>query len=315
MDKLPTDTPPTVTKPATSGAMPRGFRDIVESLRPDSSFWRRFMALGVEHGPEAFVRYSPPVFGLAFAAGMPAVRERVRTSLRRMLGPLPPLEEARTIAGIFANYASSLTEAMLLGTGRGYGIVSCAFGVENYEACVAEGKGIIIATAHTAGWEAAGPMLSRARKREVVVVMARERDERARALQDELRTRAGVKIVHIGETAFDALPLLRHLKQNAVVAMQIDRVPQGMRSRTVNLSGEPWQVPEGPLQIAALSGAPIMPVFTRRLDFMTYEAIAHTPIHLPRRPTPAELDAAAQKLADTMAAFVRRYPTQWFNFA
>jgi len=292
-----------------------GVRDLVEKLRPDSSFWRRTMAAGVEHGPDVVLRWSPPVFGLFFAATLPGMRERVRTNLRRVLGVQPPLEEARMVAAVFANYASSLTEAMLLGTSRGYGLISSAFGVENYEACVAEGKGLVIATAHTAGWEAAGPMLSRARKRDVVVVMARERDERARALQDELRTRAGVRVVHIGETAFDALPLLRLLKQDCVVAMQIDRVPAGMRARTVDVEGTAWQVPEGPLQIAALSGAPIMPVFTRRLGFMAYEAMAHPPIRLPRRPTPAELDEAALKLATAMTSFIRKHPTQWFNFA
>lgn len=294
----------------------QGIRQIAQSLRPDSAFLRRLMVGGVTHGPEALLRYGPPLFGLAFGAALPAVRERVRANLVRVLGPRPPLEELRDVAAVFTNYARCLTEAMLLGTprGRDLGLLSYARGVEHYDACVAEGKGIVIATAHTGGWEVSGPMLGKVRARNVVVVMARERDERARALQDELRERSGVKVVHIGETAFDALPLLRHLKQNDIVAMQIDRVPPGMRARTVSLLGQPWQVPEGPLMIAALSGAPIMPVFTRRLGFMHYEALVHAPIHVPRRPTPADLDTAAQRLMDQLGAFLRAHPTQWFHF-
>jgi lauroyl/myristoyl acyltransferase len=294
--------------------MARKLLDLATAMRPDSSFWRRFMAAGIRHGPDALLRYSPPLFGLAFAAALPQTRERVRTNLRRILGPRPATTEAADIASVFINYASSLTEAMALGTNRGDGIVSRGIGVEYYESCLAQGKGVIIATAHTGGWEAAGPMMSKVHPGEVFVVMARERDPKARALQDELREKAGVRVVHIGETAFDALPLLRRLQQNAIVAMQIDRIPPGMRGRAVTLFGEPWQAPEGPLLLAALSGAPIMPVFTRRLGFLNYEFRAHPPIRLPRRPTPAELDAAAQQMMDALGAFLRENPTQWFNF-
>ena len=34
---------------------------------------------------------------------------------------------------------------------------------------------------------------------------------------------SGVSIVHIGETALDALPLLRHVRAGGLVALQIDR--------------------------------------------------------------------------------------------
>jgi phosphatidylinositol dimannoside acyltransferase len=297
--------------------MQSGIRKMAEELRPDSAFLRRLMVQAVTDGPEALLRYGPLLFGPAFGAALRDKRERVRRNLRLILGPRPPLDELVDIAAVFANYASCLTEAMLIGTprGRALGLLSYAIGADNFEACVAEGKGIIIATAHLGGWEVSGPMLRKVRAKNVVVVMARERDERARAMQDELRARSGVKVVHIGETALDALPLLRHLKQEDVVAMQIDRVPPGMRARAVTLCGQPFQVPEGPLTIAALSGAPIMPVFTRRLGFMHYEAKVLPPIHVPRRPTPADLDSAAQRLMDDLGAFLRENPTQWFHFA
>lgn len=294
--------------------MALGLSDLAERFRFDSSFWRSVMAASIERGPDSFLRVAPTVVGVGFGLGLAEHRTFVLENLRRLLGKRSALEEARDVAAVFANYAHCLTEAMLLGTNRGYGLVSNANGVENYEATLKAPKGMIIATAHTGGWEAAGPMLSRARKREVVVVMARERDERARQMQDEMRERAGVKVVHIGDTAFDALPLLRFLKQDAVVAMQIDRVPEGMRARSVTLDGSTWQVPEGPLQIAALSGAPILPVFTRRTGFMAYEANAYPPIFLPKRPTADELDNAALTLASTMVRFLQKNPTQWFHF-
>jgi lauroyl/myristoyl acyltransferase len=272
------------------------------------------MAAGVRHGPEPFLQYSPPFFGMAFAAALPKARQLVRANLRRVMGRRPPLEEMVNVAAVFSNYASCLTEAMLLGSGRGAELVPRSQGIERYHACAAEGRGVIIATAHTGGWEIAGPVLSGVHPAEVIIVMRRERDERARAIQDEARSRAGVKVVHIGDSPFDALPLLRHLRGGAVVAMQIDRAYPGMRSREVKFVGAPWQAPEGPLTLSALSGAPILPIFMRRVGFMEYEAVVEPPIRLPRRPTEAEMDGAAQEMTGAMERFVRAYPTQWFHF-
>ncbi|MEZ4293542.1 MAG: lysophospholipid acyltransferase family protein [Polyangiaceae bacterium] len=288
-------------------------RELVERLRSDSAFWRRLMRAGVEHGPEAWVKYSPPLWGLGFWAALPKTRRIVRDNLRRVLGPRATAQEAREVAAVFANYASCLTEAMLL-DGRRYAMASLPRGVEKYQACAAEGRGVIIVTAHTAGWEFAGSVMRSVHPGEVWVVMQRERDEHARAIQDRARERAGVKVAHIGESAFDALPLLHALRRNAVVAMQLDRVPPGMRHRTARLPGGAWRIPEGPLTLAAVSGAPLLPIFTRRLAFMQYEAEVMDPIRIARRPTGEQLDLAAQAMANAMHDFIGRHPTQWFHF-
>lgn len=284
-----------------------------DALRTDSLFWRRAMTAGVAFGPDPWVRYSPPVFGVAFGAALHDKRRAVRANLRRILGPRPPVEELVDVAGVFANYASCLTEALLLASRR-YELTTRSRGVEHYFDAAKDDKGVIVATAHTAGWEIAGPVLSGVHPADVVVVMQRERDERARALQDEARARSGVKVVHVGDSPLDALGLVTHLRKRSVIALQIDRVPYGVRRREVPFFGAPWSLPEGPLSIAALSGAPLLPVFTRRIGFMEYEAIVAPPIRLPRRPTPAELDAAALALVAAMEDFVRAYPTQWFHF-
>ena len=288
-------------------------RELGELRRFDSGLWRRIMRAGIQHGPEPFVKYSPPVIGLGFWAGLPRARRIVQGNLRRVLGPRPAWQEASDTAAVFATYASCLTEAMLL-DGRRYAMASLPRGVERYQACAAEGRGVIIVTAHTAGWEFAGSVMRSVHPGEVWVVMQRERDEHARAIQDRARERAGVKVAHIGESAFDALPLLHALRRNAVVAMQLDRVPPGSRYRTAELPGGAWRIPDGPLTLAAVSGAPILPIFTRRLGFMQYEAEVAEPIRIARKPTPEQLDTAAQAVANAMHAFIRKHPTQWFHF-
>jgi KDO2-lipid IV(A) lauroyltransferase len=121
-------------------------------------------------------------------------------------------------------------------------------------------------------------------------------------------------VAYVGDDPLESLGLLSHLRRGGVVALQLDRLPPGMRGLAGELFGAPFGVPEGPFRLAAVSGAPIVPVFTRRVGYMEYEVDVGPPVRLPRRPSPAELDAAAGRVLGAMEAFVRANPTQWFHF-
>lgn len=282
--------------------------------RHDSVLWRRAVSAGVTYGPDALVRYSPPLFGLAFAAALPHHRHLVEKNLRLALGPRPRLRELADVAGLFVNYAGSLTDAFVAGTDRHAPLTVTCVDEGPVSEAVREGKGMIIATAHTGGWQVAGLQLQSLLGADMMVVMGPERDPRAQALSDAVRARAGVRVAHLGEDPLGVLALLGHLRRGGIVAMQMDRLPQGMRGRKSELFGEPFSVPEGPLRLAAASGAPIVPVFTRRLGYMAYEVQVAPAVRLPRRPAPADLDAAARAVLQAMEIFVRENPTQWFHF-
>ena len=169
-------------------------------------------------------------------------------------------------------------------------------------------------TAHVGPWELSAQLLGQHLSADVVLVMEREPNAEARELQDGWRSERGLRVLHVGAHATDALPLIAHLKQGGVAAMQMDRVPPSGRVLEVSLFGQPFQVPEGPFRLAALSGAQVVPVFARRVGFFEYELSVAEPIALGRRPSPEELRQAGQTAADAMQAFVRQSPTQWFHF-
>jgi KDO2-lipid IV(A) lauroyltransferase len=189
------------------------------------------------------------------------------------------------------------------------------WGEQFFHDAVSDGRGIIFATAHTAGWETVGPLLSRHHKLSVMIAEERERDAIARAIQDDARRASGLLVAHVGDDPLSALPLVQHLRGGGVVALQIDRAPPQLRTRAVTLFGAPATMPEGPLRLAMLTGAPVLPIFAGRTGYREYEVVAHPPIRLSRRATGHELDAAAQALADAMQSFVRARPTQWFHFS
>lgn len=281
----------------------------------DSALWRRAFRAGVVYGPEPFVRYSPLAFGLFFGAALGRARANVIENLRRALGPRPRHVELADAARVFMNFACSMTDAFAVAEGQRHLLLAERKHDEHFTRALEAGKGVIAATAHTGGWQVASAIVKKHHPgADMVIVMHRERDARAQRVQDQARDRAGIRVLHVGDDPLDALPVLGHLRRGGVVAVQIDRVPAGMRGRRVRLFGEPWQIPEGALMLSALSGAPIVPAFTRRLGYLSYEIFTLPAIRLPRRPAEADLDAAGQALADAMAAFVRDNPTQWFHF-
>jgi len=148
-----------------------------------------------------------------------------------------------------------------------------------------------------------------------MMVMQRERDASARELSDSGRlAHGGLDIVHVGEDPLASLPLLRQLRAGGVVAMQVDRVPRGMSARRVTLFGRPGAVPEGPLRLAQLTGAPIVPVFSARSGHRRYAVYVRDPVTVSRHADDNEIDTAAQRLADALGEFVSAHPTQWFPF-
>ncbi len=277
-------------------------------------FWRRLARFGAAHMPEWWMRYSPPFFGLAAAIAVPRARKAVASNLERIRGPKTRARNALEIAETFATYASCLSEVLSYGSKNAQRPELVLHGKRNMTEALAPKKGVVVVTAHTAGWDVAGPVFGDDHQVDLVMVMERERDDHARRVHDSARSASGLSFVHVGDDPMASLPLLRHLRRGAVVAIQIDRVPPSMRGREVRLFERAARVPEGPIRLAQMTGAPIVPMFCARLEFRRYLAEAMPAIQVPRHATEAELDAVAQQLADAMAAFLRRYPTHWFHF-
>lgn len=283
------------------------------ALSLDGAFWRRWARLGAR-GPTWFSRWAPPVIGVAFAALAHAPRRSIVGNLRRVRGRRGVFPDAVDVARTFATYASCLTEALSTGLEGREAPEVVVTGQAHVDDALSDKRGLLLVTAHTAGWEIVGALVGRRRGLRVLVAERAEPDAQASAIQDEVRQGHGVHVAHIGAEPFAGLALMRRLREGGAVALQIDRVPAGVRARRVTLFGEPANMPEGPLRLAMLTGAPIVPIFTRRTGHRRYEIAAHRPIRLARSEADGRLDAAAQEIAGALEAFARAHPTQWFHF-
>jgi len=260
------------------------------------------------------VRYGPPGFAFAFALALPGVRERVRQNLRAVLGPRPYREELVDVFRTFSHFASCLTEALALGARPPREVACTVEGAHHLEQALARSRGVIVVTAHTGAWETAGPLLKRALGVDILIAMEREPDEKARAIQDRTRERAGVRIAHVGTEPLAALPLFTHLRRGGVLGVQIDRAPPAMRSISVRLFDVPARVPSGPFWLARATGAPIVPVFAFRRGHFRYEISIGAPREVSRDASLERLGEVAQDMAAEMERFIRLHPTHWFHF-
>ncbi len=279
-----------------------------------SSAWRRLAYGGARYGPNFWVAYSPVFFGALFACLLADDRARIRASLRLTRGVRGRLLEHADVLRTFVTYAHCLAESLAADRSEARDAQPTVLGAEHLRAALADGRGAVVVTAHTGAWDAAARWLARDHRGRVLLVMAREADPAARALQDEVRKRVGVSVAHVGEHPLEALPVLRHLRAGGIVALQLDRVSSGATAIDTSLLGERFAVPAGPFHLARLGGAPIVPVFTRRLGYFRYEVEIRPPIRIAAGNGRERMLEAAARATEEMGRFLHRNPTQWFHF-
>lgn len=277
-----------------------------------SAFLRRMAHWGALKGPRGLLRWGPRPIAAAMGLVLPQVRQRIVRNLRRVGGERAPWREQLDVLETLGNYGACFAEAMAANREDAVPRVEVRDN-ERLKAALGRG-GVVIVTAHVGPWEMTAQLLGSDLAANVVLVMEPEPNAQARELQDRWRSERGLRVLHVGAHATDALPLIAHLKKGGVAAMQMDRIPPSGRVLTPTVFDSPFFVPEGPFRLAALSGASVVPVFARRSGFFQYELSVAKPITLARRPSPEELLAAAQRAADAMQDRIRESPTQWFHF-
>jgi lauroyl/myristoyl acyltransferase len=146
--------------------------------------------------------------------------------------------------------------------------------------------------------------------------MARESNTTMQDYAREMRERAGVRVIYSDTSVFSALNMIRALRQNEIVAIQLDRMLGLGGARAVPFFGAPALFPSGPFVLARLAGSPLIPVFIPRIGTRHYAIRYGTKLVLPREARdPYSLDRAMRTVVADFEAVIRAFPTQWFQFA
>ena len=285
-----------------------------DARRIDGLWLRKLAALGSVYAPEWFKRGSPPLIAAAsFALAAERRRGAVR-NLQRVLG------EDRWTAHwaalrMFSEFAFCTSEAMERYSSRPQPVQIDRPRQDAVLAALGEGRGAVVVTGHIGSWDIAAKKLGDAGCR-IHLVMSREANAAAQDFVETARTRAGVQVVVSDASVFSSLRLLRALRRNEVVAIQLDRATGVSGVRWLPFLGAPAPFPSGPFVLARLAGAPLIPVFAPRLGRRHYRIHVGQTVSVPRAARdPRVLDRVMLEVVVQLEEVVRRYPWQWFQFA
>jgi KDO2-lipid IV(A) lauroyltransferase len=131
-------------------------------------------------------------------------------------------------------------------------------------------------------------------------------------LRSEQRARLGVIEAPVDDGLATWFKLRDALVANEVVLLQGDRTMPGQRGVVVPFLNGHVEVPEGPVKLALITGAPIIPTFAVLTDRATVRIILGAPVLVGGSdPGAVSPEVALSKLAAEIAEVVRRYPEQW----
>src|SRR5262245_31971428 len=242
---------------------------VAAALRFDGLWWRKFAYLGCVYGPEWWKRGSPPVIAAVLFAMVGSNRRAAIANIQRVLGERDRRRATWAALRMYAQFALCMTETMEHYGPRPRPLRLDIPADDPIAAALDEGHGAVLVTGHIGNWDIAAKTLHEY-SRPINLVMAREANITTQDFVREIREQAGVRVIYSDTSVFSALNMIRALRANEIVAIQLDRMIGLGGARMVPFFGAPAPFPSGPFVLARLAGAPLFPVFIPRVGTRHY---------------------------------------------
>ena len=257
--------------------------------------------------------------GLALALGRGAgglfgsvIRYHRKDAVAALQGCLPhlaPTEIQSTLHTMYRNLGMNLVESLR------YRKVDEAFiqthsrweGREYIEEAMGRGKGVLGLTAHTGNWELLASMAAQEGYPMHIVV---------KAIKSPSVNRVIVKVrEHQGLGVIDRRNALREcvrtLKRGGIVGFVLDQNMIDREGVFVDFFGQPACTTPGLAQLAALTQAPILPMFALRLGPRMHLKKILPPLDPPADRKPETIRQATQEYTRIIEQVIREHPEQW----
>jgi lauroyl/myristoyl acyltransferase len=309
--------PPAVLRELHMSASSSFASRLRQQLRFDGLWWRKFAYLGCVYGPEWWKRCSPPAIAAIIFVLVGRNRRGATRNMQRILGDVSRWRARRAALRMFAEFAHCFTETMEYYGPRPQPIRIDVPVPECDELAKAlnHGHGAVVVTGHFGNWDVAAKGLC-TYGRPVNLVMAREVNASTNEYVRQAREAAGVHVIYSDTSVFSSLNMIRALRRNEVVAIQLDRSMNAEGTHVVPFFGAPASFPSGPFVLARVAGAPLIPVFVPRLGTRHYAIRVCGRFDVAREARDSRaLERVMAEVAQAFEAIVRTFPTQWFQFA
>ncbi len=233
---------------------------------------------------------------------------------RRVFGIVPWWKRRWYVFKHFYSFGRAIIDRIAILAGGAKGFSFTFDGEQHIHDAVAQGKGVLLLTAHVGNWEAAGQLLSRV-KCPINVTGFDKEVPAIRAVLDR-SARQHFKLIPLTGAPTDAIQLVAAMRRGELVCMMGDRT-YGSPAQTIPFLGGHAPFPIGGYVMAAIAGAPIVTVFSLREPRGRYHFFGFPPVpphHPPHHQRNAHLRACATQFAARLETIVKRDPFQWYNF-
>lgn len=181
-------------------------------------------------------------------------------------------------------------------------------GLEHFEKALAQGKGVILTSIHMGCPDVVAQWLA---FRDIPVTVPAEllKPKALFDLVSSLRMRKGLRLLPVDGPLVE---LFRALHRGEVVGLATDRdiTRSGV---VVPFFGRPTRLPDGAVQLAYRTGAPIVMAFNVRNPDNTFKVWLEPPLHIPKRAGNKEkvLQEALKHIVALMEKHIKAHPDQW----
>lgn len=233
--------------------------------------------------------------------------DNIRNSFKEM----PSEEVKQTARSVYKNLGYSVVEfirSARYGKGDFYG----HFRIVNYgtyKKALDDKKGVLLLTGHCGSWELVA-MAASILKPPIGVVVRPLDNPHLEQVVSGLRTRFGNILINKTRGMRE---ILRTLGEGGAVGILLDQNVKANEGVFVDFFGRPACTNKGLALIALKTGAPVIPVFIRRVDGYQHEILIGDEVPLINTgDKEADILANTQAYTKAIESFIREYPDQWF---
>ena len=237
-------------------------------------------------------------------------RRALESNLRHVLPEMAPPQLRKLAWRNWLNYTKAWIDFFKIPRTdrRRLGSLLTPIGLENLDAAMARGLGVIVVAPHMGSWELAAASWA-APFGEIGIMVEQIEPRRLFDHVSALRSRMNIRVIPLSRTG--ARDIMRMLKEHRMVVLAMDRDILNTGQR-FTFFGRPTSFPTGPVEIALKTGAPILPAFCIRDHNDAYVAVGEPPLFLTRSEDHvADVRAAMEQILATFERYIKRYPDQW----
>jgi lauroyl/myristoyl acyltransferase len=239
-------------------------------------------------------------------------RRHVKDNMRHVLGPdASEREVSRAAREVFRNIMRYYADLIRLPRLDPYRLLKqdlTIHGLENLENALAEGKGVVLVSAHYGNPELTVQAMAGLGVHAYVLTEPLQ-PRQLSDLTHRLRSTHGHIYRPVGMSSVKGA--LRHLRGGGLVAILCDRDIQ-KTGQLLPLCGSPARLPVGAAMLAVRTGAQVLPAFSRRRGPGRNEVWIEPPLRLERTGDEEhDVRALTEKILARFEEYLRQDPGQW----